>query len=120
MAPILPYTSEEVYKLLNGDKKESIHLENFPVIGKSLEAKVLLNLLEEDKKLLTPILPNLKQLLIVSDVVITADNLTKYDYCEVGISKFNGVRCERCWNYFNETDIVDDICPRCHKVINEK
>ena len=156
MAPILPYTSEEVYRLLPGDKKESIHLENFPevkkykndedfmemwelffnikndvykaleearndkVIGKSLEAKVLLNLLDEDKELLSPILSNLKQLLIVSDVVITTDNYTKYDYCEVGIVKFNGIRCERCWNYFNETDIEDDVCPRCHDVINEK
>ena len=156
MAPILPYTSEEVYKLLPGEKKDSVHLENFPevkeyknsedfmemwdlffnikndvykaleearnekVIGKSLEAKVLLNLLEEDKELLSPILPNLKQLLIVSDVVITVDSLPKYDYCEVAISKFNGVRCERCWNYFKESDIVDDVCPRCHEVINEK
>ena len=144
MAPILPYTSEEVYKLLPGNKEKSIHLENFPeveeykdkeelketwdlffsikddvykaleearnekVIGKSLEAKVFLNLLEEDKETLKEIMPNLKQLLIVSDVVITADNLTKYDYSEVSVLKFNGVRCERCWNYFNESDII--IC----------
>ena len=103
----------DVYKALEEARNEK-------VIGKSLEAKVLLNLLEEDKELLSPILPNLKQLLIVSDVVITVDSLTKYDYCEVAISKFNGVRCERCWNYFKESDIVDDVCPRCHEVINEK
>lgn len=155
MAPILPYTSEEVYKLLPGEKKESVHLENFPeakkykdhdelmemwelffsikndvykaleearndkVIGKSLEAKVFLNLLDEDKEILSPILPNLKQLLIVSDVVITTDNYTRYDYCEVGVSKFNGVRCERCWNYFNEIDITDNVCPRCHEITKE-
>jgi len=156
MAPILPYTSEEVYKLMPGKKLESIHLEDFPkvreektneeekemwelffnikndvyraleearndkIIGKSLEAKVFINLLDEDKELLSPLLSNLKQLLIVSDVVITIDDLTKYDYCGVKISKFNGVRCERCWNYFNEKDIIDDICPRCHDVVNEK
>ncbi|MEI3508180.1 MAG: class I tRNA ligase family protein, partial [Bacilli bacterium] len=138
MAPILPYTSEEVYKLLPGTKEESVHLETFPeavtykdeedilelwsiffnikddvykaleearnekIIGKSLEAKVYLHLREEDKETLTPILPNLKQLLIVSDVVMSTNDLNKYDYCEVEVSKFNGIRCERCWNYFDE------------------
>jgi len=155
MAPILPYTSEEVYKLLPGVKEESVHLENFPdvimykdkeeieemwtvffsikddvykaleearnekVIGKSLEAKVFVNLREEDKITLKPILENLKQLLIVSDVIITPNELKKYDYCEVEVQKMNGIRCERCWNYFDERFIIDDICPRCHEVINE-
>ena len=32
MAPILPYTSEEVYQLLPGKKEKSIHLENFPEV----------------------------------------------------------------------------------------
>lgn len=155
MAPILPYTSEEVYKLMPGEKEQSIHLENFPeveeykdkeelkeawdlffsikddvykaleearnekVIGKSLEAKVFLNLLEEDKEALKEIMPNLKQLLIVSDVIITAEDLPKYEYCKVKIQKFEGERCERCWNYFNEKDLNNNICPRCEKVINE-
>ena len=103
----------DVYKALEEAR-------NNKVIGKSLEAKVFLKLRDEDKETLNPILPNLKQLLIVSDVIITVDKLTKYDYCEVKINKFNGIRCERCWNYFNESDITDDICPRCHSVVNEK
>jgi len=155
MAPILPYTSEEVYQLLPGKKEQSVHLENFPdvimykdkeeieelwslffsikddvykaleearndkVIGKSLEARVFINLREEDKLTLKPILDNLKQLLIVSDVVITPNELKKYDYCEVDVQKMNGKRCERCWNYFDERFIIDDICPRCHEVISE-
>jgi len=89
------------------------------VIGKSLEAKVFINLREEDKVILKPILDNLKQLLIVSDVVITPNELKKYDYCEVDVQKFNGKRCERCWNFFDERFIIDDICPRCHEVIKE-
>ena len=153
MAPILPYTSEEVYKLLPGKKEKSIHLENFPeeeeyedseelmemwelffgikndvykaleearnkkVIGKSLEAKVFLNLLEEDKETLKEILPNLKQLLIVSDVIITAEDLPKYEYCKAQIQAFEGERCERCWNYFNDIDLTDHLCPRCHEII---
>ncbi len=155
MAPILPYTSEEVYKLLPGTKEESVHLERFPeiqtyknkdelvemwnmffcikddvykaleearnekIIGKSLEAKVFLNLLEEDKETLKLLLPNLKQLFIVSDVVITAEELKQYDYCGVSIQKFNGERCERCWNYFNEVDLTDNVCPRCHEILKD-
>ena len=155
MAPILPYTSEEVYKLMPGDKKQSVHLENFPeveeykdtedlkemwelffsiksdvykaleearnekIIGKSLEAKVFLKLLEEDKETLKPILSNLKQLFIVSDVILTAEELPKYEYCGVQIQKFEGERCERCWNYFNEIDLTDNLCPRCEKIVKE-
>ncbi len=156
MAPILPYTSEEVYKLLPGKKEKSVHLERFPevenyknseelmemwdlffsikddvykaleearnekIIGKSLEAKVYLNLLDEDKETLKPIITNLKQLFIVSDVVITAEDLPKYEYCKVKIQKFEGERCERCWNYFNEEDLTNHLCPRCQTVIEEK
>ena len=153
MAPILPYTSEEVYKLMPGVKEESVHLERMPevttykdeeevketwnvffsikddvykaleeartekIIGKSLEAKVRLNLLDEDKEVLKPILSNLKQLLIVSDVVLTTDELKGYDYCKVEVTKFKGERCERCWNYFDEMDLTDHICPRCQEVV---
>ncbi len=156
MAPILPYTSEEVYKLMPGNKEQSVHLENFPepeeykdseelkemweiffsikndvykaleearndkVIGKSLEAKVYLNLRDEDKETLKPIISNLKQLFIVSDVIITAEDLPKYEYCKVKVQKFDGVRCERCWNYFNEEDLTDHLCPRCQVVMEEK
>ena len=66
-----------------------------------------------------PILSDLKQLLIVSEVIISVDDLKKYDYCNVEVQKFEGVRCERCWNYFNERYIIDDICPRCYEVVNE-
>ena len=53
-------------------------------------------------------------------MLLCTNDLNKYDYCEVEVSKFNGVRCERCWNYFDELDITDNICPRCHEVVNEK
>lgn len=154
MAPILPYTSEEVYKLLPSRKYESIHLEQFPevvqykdeasvlelfelffgikddvykaleearnekIIGKSLEAKVYLNLREEDKEVLKPILNDLKQLFIVSDVVLTTTDLPKYEYAGVKALKFEGGRCERCWNYFDEIDLTDDLCPRCLDVVS--
>ena len=102
----------DVYKALEKARDDKI-------IGKSLEARVYLNLMEEDKKTLKPILSNLKQLLIVSDVVISADDLEKYDYCRVLISKFDGERCERCWNIFDSKDLTDSLCPRCLDVVKE-
>ena len=41
----------------------------------------------------------------------------KYEKPEVEVVKFEGIRCERCWNYFDEADIVDDICFRCADAI---
>lgn len=32
LAPILPYTAEEIYKFIPGDKKESVHLLDFPEV----------------------------------------------------------------------------------------
>ena len=101
----------DVYKALEEAR-------NNKIIGKSLEAKVYLKLLDEDKEVLKEILPSLKQLLIVSDVVLSPNDMHQYDYCGVEIKKFDGIRCERCWNYFEKSDIIEDICPRCHDVIN--
>ena len=156
MAPVLPYTSEEVYKFMPYRKEDSVHLESFPevliykekeelkekwnaffgikndvykaleearsekIIGKSLEAKVYLNLREEDKEMLHDLLPDLKQLLIVSDVVLSTNEFTKYDNCLVKVEKFEGIRCERCWNYFDELEITGGICTHCNEVVNGK
>ena len=154
LAPILPYTSEEVYKFLP-NHLESVHLERNPevkdypnseevltkwekffeikddvykaleearndkLIGKGLEARVYLNATGEYKDIVTELKDYLKQLLIVSDVVLTDESLNKYDVCEVKIEKFDGHKCERCWNYFDEEEMVDNICKRCHDVVNK-
>ncbi len=144
LAPILPYTSEEVYQLIN-DHKESVHLENNPIaleyedqqeilakfdqffkvkddvykkleearneklIGKSLEAKVYLSL--EDEEFIDYFKDYLKQLLIVSKVILSKG---KYD---IKVEAFVGNKCERCWNLFDEDEMVGDICHRCHEVV---
>lgn len=154
LAPILPYTSEEVYLLMHGKKEASVHLENNPkvidypnsqsilakwdqffmikddiykaleearnnkLIGKGLEAKVYLNVKDEYLDIANELSPYLKQLLIVSKVILTTDELPKYNVAGVLIEKFDGHKCERCWNYFEEIEIIDDICHRCHDAIN--
>ena len=42
LAPILPYTSEEVYKLLPGEKFESVHLERNPEVIEYKNSKEIL------------------------------------------------------------------------------
>ncbi len=151
LAPILPYTSEEVYGYLNIGS--SVHLESIPVvleysnseeinllwnkffkvkddvykalevarnekiIGKSLEAKVYINVADEE--VVNTFKDYFKQLLIVSEVVLTNDTLTKYDYCEVLVESFDGIRCERCWNLFDKSEIKNEICTRCSEVVGE-
>ena len=155
LAPILPYTSEEVYKYLKEDKA-SIHLEdmvkpinyqnsdkiladwnnffkvkddvfkaleesrNAKLIGKGLEARVYLNVKDDYSKIINELKDYLKQLFIVSDVILTDEELTKYEVSSVKIEKFDGIKCERCWNYFEENEMVQNICKRCHDVISSK
>lgn len=155
LAPILPYTSEEVYKLLPGEKFESVHLERNPevieyknskeilaywdkffkikddvykaleearnekLIGKGLEARVYIHADGEYLDIIEELDKDLKQLLIVSEVVLTEETLTKYGVIEVKVEAFDGHKCERCWNYFNEEDMHGDICHRCYEVISE-
>ena len=148
LAPILPYTSEEVYQLLP-NHKESIHLENNPsvvnyddeeiikmfdkffkvkddvykalenarnekLIGKSLEAVVYLNVDDEFANYFN----NLNQLFIVSKVILTKDTLEQFDNCQVKVEAFDGIKCERCWNLFEENEMHDNICDRCYHVVN--
>ena len=143
LAPILPYTSEEVYKLLP-NMKESVHLENNPevveysdskeilekwdiffkvkddvykalenarnekLIGKSLEAKVYLTI---DEEFINYFKDYLKQLFIVSKVEL---NVGEY---AIKVEAFDGIKCERCWNLFDESEMIGNICHRCNEVV---
>ena len=145
LAPILPYTSEEVYLLLPHNK-ESVHLEYLPevkeyadseevtkmfneffkvkddvykaleearsekLIGKSLEAMVTIN--TNNKEFIQYFKDTLKQLLIVSKL-----ELNEGEY-SISVKPFEGIKCERCWNLFDESEMEGDICTRCHDVVN--
>ena len=151
-APILPYTSEEVYSYIPGIKKASIHLErmekdtnidlsilekwelffelkddvykaleearNHKLIGKSLEAKVFINLEDKYLDLFNELSPYLNQLLIVSKIELTEEELPQYNVSKIKVIKHEGTKCERCWNYFDEEEIHNEICYRCETVIN--
>lgn len=148
LAPILPYTSEEAYKLIPGNKKESVHLCDMPelkeyefdeklwelffdikndtnkalenarnekLIGSSLEANVYLHLSDKYNVVKEKLGDYIHQLLIVSKVVFTDEELDKGDNIEVKVEKSTGYKCNRCWNYVDKLE--GDICDRCHEVL---
>ena len=96
------------------------------VIGSAQEALVTLNikdsLLKEELTRFSDV--ELARLFIVSEVKFDAnlkDNESKLTYSKV--SHHNGVKCDRCWNYFDKELIQEvegtHICPRCLKALKE-
>ncbi|MBE6115048.1 MAG: isoleucine--tRNA ligase [Erysipelotrichaceae bacterium] len=113
----------EAFKRLNEVRDEvnkAIELvRNEKIIGKSLEAKVELSLDADTKALVEKYIgENLKQWLIVSDAVITDEELEKVETIGVRVTKCDGIVCNRCWNIVPS---VDDncVCPRCSSVLKK-
>ena len=88
------------------------------VIGKSLEAHVLMNLNAEDKKIVESYLgQQLAQWLIVSKVSLVDEELETFENCGIKVLKAEGHVCPRCWN-ISETVDENGLCPRCKAVLN--
>lgn len=93
-------------------------LRNDKTIGSSLEAKVYLSLKDEYKDI-EELAKDLKQFFIVSKVELVDDKtLEEFDTAYIKVEKFEGHKCPRCWNYFDEEEMEGEICSRCHDVIN--
>ncbi|UXR77027.1 isoleucine--tRNA ligase [Staphylococcus sp. IVB6233] len=95
---------------------------NEKVIGKSLEAKVLIGNSESfDTVEFLKDFNDLNQLFIVSQVeVVDAPAGQAYQYATVEIAKADGEKCERCWNYSDDLGAVGELthlCPRCQQVV---
>jgi isoleucyl-tRNA synthetase len=82
------------------------------VIGKSLEAKLILHLNEDEIDLINRNVPKLHQWLIVSqcDVKSSAKR-------EILVEKALGSTCPRCWNV-TASNYEDGLCERCHEVVS--
>ncbi len=87
------------------------------VIGKSLEAKVQIFTDNAEDQALLESFENLNQLFITSQAeVVTSKAGKDYELTNVAVTKAEGEKCERCWNY--STAINDDkLCPRCQSVL---
>ncbi|MCM2254860.1 MAG: isoleucine--tRNA ligase [Vicinamibacteria bacterium] len=153
MAPVLPFTADEVWPLLPGQPGGSVHYAHFPavagfkapeasdallaartvalkaleearaakVIGKSLEAKVVVRGSEQALAPLRTwearpsVFPgNLANLFIVSEVVLEPGD----GALAVEVARAGGRRCERCWTWSEQvTGDESPLCPRCRPVV---
>lgn len=138
LAPILPTTAEDAYKNFNKvNKAESVHLETLAnplkvneqvltqwqdffklrdevnlslenaikegLIKRTNEAKVVI---KSDSDFIKSL--DLRQLLMVGKVEFGA---------QTSVSVFKSIKCQRCWNHFMPSQIKEELCPLCHKVV---
>lgn len=99
---------------------------NSGLIGSAQEALLVLNLKDDStKQLLNKFSKDeLARLFIVSEVKFDdalKENESKLSYSKV--EKHAGVKCDRCWNYFDESEIKEvegaHLCPRCLKALKK-
>lgn len=82
------------------------------VIGKPLEAKLIISCTEHQQQLLEKALNyKVAQWLIVSEVEFVVA-----DECVITVEKAEGVVCPRCWNVSKDYN-EDGLCVRCQKVL---
>lgn len=145
LAPILPYTSEEVYSLLP-HTEESVHLTDMPEVvtySDSTEVEELFKLFFELKDKVNKKLEEARNEKLIGSALeaVVKINLdpkynevkeklgsylhqlfivSKVEYTtdgeEVVVEKSTGEKCNRCWNYVDHLN--GDICDRCHNIIN--
>lgn len=146
LAPILPVTIEDAYENYHlRENDESIFLTNkkssqfemnsnweiFNTVREKLNKKIeefrikkILNRSFEveaniklGKKYQILQDKNLKDFFLVGK--INLDFTSKEDSLSISIKKYNALRCERCWKYYSQEEMEDDICKRCSYVIKE-
>ncbi len=93
------------------------------VVGHSLDSCVHICAPEGLRKLLESYLKDLRALYIVSQVnlvgtdeVVDAYESTEFEGLKIAVSKAEGTKCERCWNYSVDVGADSDhptICTRC-------
>lgn len=102
---------EDVMKALENARNEKI-------IGKSLNAHVILYPKGRTVELLNQVNANLAQVFIVSKLDIKSEGFGQYKGKDVSIDvlEATGHICDRCWQVVPELN-PDGICPRCASVI---
>lgn len=93
---------------------------NDKLIGKSLEAKVIITLKKSYEQLET--ISNLSKILIVSEVEIIDEvnkSQNEYDSSFINVIKKDGIKCSRCWIIVDKIEIINDICLRCQGVLKK-
>lgn len=146
-SPILAFTCEEIYRAIDiKDRKFSVALEDYPVLGEideelSAQYKQFLELRDHVNLVLEPYRKNgvigssaeasviyackseEEKALIKSFKEEELVKILQVSHFELGdedkVYKHTGTKCDRCWNYFDDTVEVESqhVCHRCHEVI---
>ena len=88
-------------------------------IGSSLEAKVMLAATGSALELLRKHQNDLRYVFIVSQVELSESSNNSVS---IAISKADGAKCERCWNYstrVGESERYPTVCERCVAALKE-
>jgi isoleucyl-tRNA synthetase len=111
----------EVFKELRDDILKALEeARNNKIIGKSLVSKVVIKPTEKMAKLINSIPDDLAKIFIVSEFVVTNENIegTEYPSGIIQVSLRSGHTCSRCWKVVDELS-EDELCDRCDKIINK-
>lgn len=130
MPELMLYSNEEElttkysqFMLLRDDVLKALEIaRNDKVIGKSLNAKVLINPTPNVAKLMVSLKIDFAKVFIVSSFDIVGSELTngnEYDSGVIEIQPASGVTCERCWQIVKEVD-QNGLCQHCAEVLNKK
>ncbi len=112
---------EEMYSLREAVNKKLEEKRNEKLIGKSLEAKVILTVNPQTAERLKTY-SELKDVFIVSAVEITTGELPENTDIQITVEKASGNKCERCWCYSEEVGKITlhpTLCKRCADVMSE-
>ena len=108
---------DKILKIREKVNKEIENIRSENIIGSSLESIVEINACSDDYKLLTSVSEKLEDIFITSSVL----KLTDSKKTEIIISKHSGLKCERCWKYFNKLfkyEGANQLCDRCLNNLN--
>jgi isoleucyl-tRNA synthetase len=106
---------EEVLKALDTARNEKL-------IGKPLEAQLMIAAADPSYSLLARYKEQLRYLFIVSAVTLTQTAGNGTGSVRVEVKKADGLKCERCWNYstrVGEDKTYPTVCERCSAVLKE-
>jgi isoleucyl-tRNA synthetase len=95
---------------------------NSKLIGKPLEAQLLIGASATAFSLLSRYLAELRYLFIVSAVTVTQASGNGASGIHVEVKKADGLKCERCWNYsihVGEDKNYPAVCERCSAFLQE-
>lgn len=94
------------------------------IIGKPLEAKITIKGKDDFTEEVLASIPNIHQLLIVSDAEINQahPDAKEYKHVSIYVEKHTGEKCDRCWTHaYTVGDNVEhpSICTRCATIVDE-